>query len=235
MTSENIRRFSENIRKLREGKTLSQKDFAEFLGIKLSTYATWENGMSGPTHANLRNIAEKIGVSAESLLTEASNVRFIPQNTGLRRVPVVSYGECGLVRGSEYQDLCNQMDESVETDSKDPNAFAIHLIGDSMEPFASAGDTVVLNPNTPPRNGQPALVRLKTGETLFKWYFQRGESGEKIFLTSENREHAVLVRHADTIEWAYSVQKVIRQNQTRRLQDFLTQKQIDDPIDASKN
>ena len=42
-----------------------------------------------------------------------------------------------------YEDLANQIEEAVESDCKDANAFAIIIEGDSMETKFYAGDRVV--------------------------------------------------------------------------------------------
>ena len=200
----------------------SQSAAAEKIGISKSYLSQILKEGKKPSNGVQQLIIQahsQIGIEP----VQQSNVRPAPPQANLRRVPVVSLAQCGTI-ASDYQDICNQIDETVPTDSKDPNSFAIYLVGDSMESYASAGDTVILNPNTPPRYGQPALVRLKSGETLFKWYFPTGLHGEKVYLCSENREYENLVCHAETIEWAYSVHQLIRQAQTRRLQDFVSLK-----------
>lgn len=73
-------------------------------------------------------------------------------------MPVVSWARAG--QALDYGDLCNQIDDSVETDCKDANAFALIPEGDSMEPEFYAGDLVVFAPNVEPRNGDFVVCRL---------------------------------------------------------------------------
>lgn len=184
------------------------------------------NGTRKPSDAQIRLLELTLAMKEETeQQKEPGNVREIaPPLNGARLVPVVSYAQAGNV-AKDYQDICNQIDEKVETDSKDPNAFAIQIVGDSMEPYASDGDTAVFNPNQEATSSNPALVRLKTGETLFKWFFRRGPHGEVIVLGSENREYPSRGVRADEVEWAYPMHKLIRQKQTRRAQDFIPPEQ----------
>jgi phage repressor protein C with HTH and peptisase S24 domain len=102
----------------------------------------------------------------------------------VREVPVVSWARAG--EGINYEDLCRQLEEWTATDSRDPNAFAVILEGDSMEPRFFAGDRVVIAPNAEPRNGDFVLARLRDGGVLFKQYQRTGPEGQMVRLTSIN-------------------------------------------------
>ena len=85
-------------------------------------------------------------------MREAVELRAAPrQEQPLIAVPVVSWASAG--KAADYPDLCNQIEELVETDCKDPNSFALILEGDSMEPTFLAGDIVIFAPNSEARNG----------------------------------------------------------------------------------
>lgn len=58
-------------------------------------------------------------------------------------------------------------------DVNDPQAFAAHVVGDSMQPNYQPGDLVVFSPNAPARNGDDCFVRFLPGEgTTFKRFYQ---------------------------------------------------------------
>jgi SOS-response transcriptional repressor LexA len=101
-----------------------------------------------------------------------------------RRVPLVSWARAG--HGIDFEDLCRQLEEWVETDCRDPNAYALTIEGDSMEPEVRAGDAVILAPNSPPRNGDLVVARLQSGEVLFKKYRRLGPEGATVRLESLN-------------------------------------------------
>jgi repressor LexA len=61
-------------------------------------------------------------------------------------------------------------------DVHDSQAFAAHVVGDSMEPEYHEGDLVVFSPNAQPRNGDDCFVRLEEGEgTTFKRIYMDAE------------------------------------------------------------
>jgi phage repressor protein C with HTH and peptisase S24 domain len=90
------------------------------------------------------------------------------------------------MKNKTYEDIANEIEETVETDCKDPNAFALIIEGDSMEPEFRAGDYVIFAPNLEPRNGEPALVKLKDGKVYFKLFSLTGKNGSLVELKSIN-------------------------------------------------
>lgn len=125
-----------------------------------------------------------------------------------RRVPVVSWALAGQAQGRGYfEDLANQIDQTVETVSRDPNAFAVEISGDSMEPLVSANDTVVLEPNMEPSNGMPVLVKLIDGRVFFKRLFR---SGESVILQSDNPDYSDLEFERGEIAWIYPARDIHR-------------------------
>lgn len=203
----------------REGKALSQKDFSDLLGVKLSTYATWEAGKSGPTPRNLRKIAEKLGVTLEWFDTPPdaiSNLKLVAP-IALRKIPVVSWTTAGLAQS--YADLANQIDELVDATTKDPNAFALEVVGDSMEGEVHPGDRVVLEPNREASSGDMAYVRFTDeagGGGTLKWFYRTGSNGEFVKLVPENENYKVIESPIQTILFAYPVHNVIRNRPRRR-------------------
>lgn len=122
-------------------------------------------------------------------LKNSTNATIIAQTSqNLRRVPLVSWAKAGS--GLDYDDLCRQMEEWVETESRDPNAFALVIEGDSMEPDIRAGDIVVISPNEVPRNGDLVVARLESGEVFFKKFRKTGPEGALIVLESLNPAYA---------------------------------------------
>ena len=116
------------------------------------------------------------------------NIRGIADPRVVRQVPVVSWAKAGAA--SNYDDLCGQIDQQVETDCKDPNSFGLIIEGDSMSPRFEAGDIVVFAPNSEPRNGDFVVARLKeTGGVMFKRFRRVGREGTTIRLESLNPDY----------------------------------------------
>jgi len=77
-------------------------------------------------------------------------------------------------------------------DIHDPNAFAVRVIGDSMQPKFSEGDIVVFSPAADIQNGDDCFVRLTMPhETTFKRVFF--EEKEKVRLQPRNDMQAPII------------------------------------------
>ncbi len=50
----------------------------------------------------------------------------------------------------------------------DENAYALRIVGDSMEPVYREGDVIVVSPNSTVRRGDRVVVRLTDGEVMVK-------------------------------------------------------------------
>jgi phage repressor protein C with HTH and peptisase S24 domain len=215
--------FARRIKKVREARNWSQADLAEFLGVSSGSVGHWEIGRSEPTRRNLTEIAGKLGLS-EGQLTGAeelnddrpgekggkpekpkgitSNARFEPQ-LFLRMVPVVSWAAAGAAH--DYQDMCNQIEEEIETESRDPNAFAIIIEGDSMEPDFLAGDRLIIAPNGEARNGDFVIAKIRDDGVIFKRFRRASPDGKMIRLESLNPAYDPIERPRVDLQFVYPV------------------------------
>lgn len=125
----------------------------------------------------------------------------LPPRLRSRNIPVVSWAAAG--KASDYEDLASQIDETVGTHVTDPNAFAVIVEGDSMEPEIKAGDRVVIAPNLEPRNGDIVLVKLKDGRVMLKKFGRSGPNGGTIRLLSENLSYETLEFPVEQVRWVY--------------------------------
>jgi len=60
--------FAENLRKIREEKNMTQKDMAEFLGLKYNTYKQYESKRREPSIDTLIDITMKLNTTIDYLL-----------------------------------------------------------------------------------------------------------------------------------------------------------------------
>ena len=60
--------FSENLRKARIEKKLTQQQVADLLGVAKSTYCQYETGASEPNILRLKNLAKILGINIDTLL-----------------------------------------------------------------------------------------------------------------------------------------------------------------------
>jgi phage repressor protein C with HTH and peptisase S24 domain len=87
-------------------------------------------------------------------------------------------------------------------DVDDANAFAVRVIGDSMEPKFVEGDIVILAPNLDVRNGDDCFVRMKEPhEATFKRVYFEGN--DKVRLQPRNEKYPPMVIDAARINGLY--------------------------------
>ncbi len=107
-----------------------------------------------------------------------------------RWVPVINKVAAGYP--AQFSDLgypAGFADDYVRCpDIHDPNAFAVRVVGDSMEPKFRQGDIVVFSPAAEVHNGDDCFVRFSMPhETTFKRVFF--ESDERIRLQPRNTDY----------------------------------------------
>src|SRR5436190_11763974 len=140
------------VRKARKSLRLTQLELANLLGIHRTYLVLIEKGKTIPSPRLQRFIDEfiyKAEKEAENrnpmtLSRAFPGLSMTPPPTSARRVPIVSWAAAGTAK--DYQDLASQIDELVETNSRDPNAFSVIIEGDSMEHRFYAGDRVIFAP-----------------------------------------------------------------------------------------
>ncbi len=81
----------------------------------------------------------------------------------------------------------------------DPQAYALEITGDSMEPVFRDGDTVIVSPQANIRRGDRVVVKTKNGEVMVK-LLQR-QSVHKIELKSLNPDHEDRSLEVENVEW----------------------------------
>lgn len=81
---------------------------------------------------------------------------------------------------------------------------AVRVQGDSMEPVALPGQYAVYRPDDDVRDGNLAIIRLVSGETLFKRVFYE-EKGDSLICESVRAGNRPRVIDLDKIEWVHKV------------------------------
>jgi repressor LexA len=121
-----------------------------------------------------------------------------------RLVPIINKVAAGYP--AEFNDLDYPVgiaDDYVRCpDLHDPNAFAVRVVGDSMEPRFFEGDIVVFSPAVEVRNGDDCFVRFTLPhETMFKRVFFEAE--DKIRLQPRNENYSPTIVDGQRIDGIY--------------------------------
>ena len=107
-----------------------------------------------------------------------------------RMIPIINKVSAGYP--TDFNDLDYPVgiaDDYVRCpDLHDPNAFAVRVVGDSMEPKFQQGDIVVFSPSTEVHSGDDCFIRFEMPhETTFKRIFF--EKKDKIRLQPRNEKY----------------------------------------------
>ncbi|MHC4333074.1 MAG: XRE family transcriptional regulator [Planctomycetota bacterium] len=142
----------------------------------------------------------------DSLLAEYA-LRTEPDSASLsagRLVPVINKVAAGYP--ADFNDLDYPVgiaDDYVRCpDLHDPSAFAVRVVGDSMEPRFTEGDIVIFSPAAEVQSGDDCFVRFATPhETTFKRVFF--ESDKKVRLQPRNENYAPMIVDGGRINGLY--------------------------------
>ncbi len=95
----------------------------------------------------------------------------------------------------------------------DPEAFAVRINGDSMQPLHVDGEIAIVYPQSQPRTGDRVIVRVHDdigGAVLFRIYTST-DHGRGVLLTSPNPVAPPINLNRDEILWICPVASTVRQ------------------------
>ena len=121
-------------------------------------------------------------------------------------MPVVSWAHAG--EAEEYEELPKDWQREAATNCRDPSAFGLEIIGDSMMPRYSQGDVAIVMPNSEPRGGGLAVAKLRDNGVCFKVFNE--PDGDVFRLSSYNPVYLPIERPRDGFHWIWPVYEVIK-------------------------
>lgn len=102
--------FSQNLKKLRKSKRMSQEDMANYLGISRQGYSKYENELSEPSYQMLMRIADLFNVSVDDLLGYEPPLRQEKESVTQSIFP---YDQLGINQ-EEFENLTAYQQEVLE-------------------------------------------------------------------------------------------------------------------------
>ena len=147
------------------------------------------------------DVAQLDTLLTESELDAEKNISSLPAG---RLVPVINKVAAGYP--SDFNDLDYPVgiaDDYVRCpDLHDPNAFAVRVVGDSMEPRFREGDIVIFSPAAEVHNGDDCFIRFAMPhETSFKRVFF--ESENQVRLQPRNEKYSPIIADGKRIDGLY--------------------------------
>lgn len=162
-----------------------------------------------PSTESLSKVLNAVGSSVADFAALVSGqpalTRGARPGSAARRIPLIGLAQAGA---EGYFDdggfpVGGGWDEISLPDIADPNAYALEISGDSMEPVFRDGDTVVVSPAAPVRRGDRVVIRDKDGQVMAKELAR--QSAKRIELKSLNPLHPGYNYDLADVTWMHRI------------------------------
>lgn len=162
-----------------------------------------------PSTESLAKVLEATGASLDAFSELVSGARALSSaaaaRSTARRIPLIGLAQAG---GDGFFDdggfpVGGGWDEVSLPEIGDPNAYALEITGDSMEPVFRDGDMVIVSPAAPVRRGDRVVVRTARGEVMAKQLARR--SARRVELRSLNPAHPDYSFELADIAWIHRI------------------------------
>ena len=145
--------FALKLKKVREEAGMSQKDFAEKIGIGPVTMNRLEKGNQSPDASLLIELRKLFGIDLNWILSEDSSSDSINAS---RSLPV--FDDAQLILADEQR----RQDKTIQFPNQDEGDFAYRVKDESMAPVVRTGDYVIVMKQDP-QLGELTLCQLQNG------------------------------------------------------------------------
>jgi SOS-response transcriptional repressor LexA len=182
MVNKNRSAISQRFKEVRSARKLTQKQFADSMGISQGFLSELENGKKLPSRALLIALSEVHLLNEEWLVTgqgEMFRTRPLESGGSGRRIPLLREIP------EEFPDSLPQssVNEMLTLPNAPSDSYAIVYYGDFMAPTIRDQDVVVFQPAKSCESGDIVLIKNFWGTPILRRYRQKGGEG---FFSSDN-------------------------------------------------
>jgi transcriptional regulator with XRE-family HTH domain len=168
---DNSQKLAENLRVLLKSHNLNANQLAQILGIPMMTIRRLLSGeTTDPRISTLKLVADHFNISIDSLI-DGDNQTIIKslKKTKPHFIPILDWDTTAKISTLNELDLSKWKEwQSISLNEKDiisKNAFALES-RPSMYPRFPQGTIFLIDPDTPPTDGDVVLVKLKKNNEL---------------------------------------------------------------------
>lgn len=192
---------------------LSASGLAKRAGLDPTTFNPSKRRMPDgrarwPSTESIAKVLDATGASLEGFTALVAGARALSSSAAravARRIPLIGMTQAG--DDGHFDDagfpVGGSWDEVTLPDIGDPNAYALEISGDSMEPVYRDGDTVIVSPAAPTRRGDRVVLRTARGEVMAKQLTRR--SARRIELKSLNPLHRDYSFDLGEVAWMHRI------------------------------
>ena len=186
---------------------LTASGLARRAGLDPTTFnkskrVTREGKQRWPSTESVSKILDATGTSVGDFVGYI-NTDALP--IGARTIPLIGYaqaGENGFFTDGGYP-VPGTWDEIPLPEVSDPNAYALEITGDSMEPVYRDGDYIVVSPAANVRRGDRVVVRTVAGEIMAKQLLRL--TARRIEFLSFNAKYADRSFAIEDVAWMHRI------------------------------
>jgi phage repressor protein C with HTH and peptisase S24 domain len=190
---------------------LSASGLAKRAGLDATTFNPSKRVMPDgrarwPSTESVAKALDAVGAGFDSFAALVGGARAMPaRSVTTRRIPLIGLAQAG---GEGFFDdggfpVGGSWDEVGLPEVADPNAYALEISGDSMEPVYRDGDLVIVSPAAPLRRGDRVVARTQGGEVMAKELARR--SARKIELKSLNPAYPDYSFDLSEVVWMHRI------------------------------
>lgn len=168
--------MGEKIRELRLARRLSMTQLAKLLGLKRQSVSQWAQDKTAPTHENIAAMASIFGVAVSDFYPSSGNTATeILLSSFANAVPVLKWEELRHWPGETAGMLTKENREYIHLSKPiGEEAIALRIQDNSLDPYLSIGDEVVVAKCHDPQENKLVLVRISAnGDVLIRRYSPR--------------------------------------------------------------
>ena len=190
---------------------LSPSGLAKRSGLDATTFNPSKRKMTNgrlrwPSTESISKVLEAVGESMETFTALVTGLPRAVNSIRLpTRIPLLGLAQAG---GEGFFDdggfpVGGSWDEISVPEISDPNAYALEITGDSMEPVFREGDIVVVSPLVTPRRGDRVVAKTWAGEVMAKQLTRK--SAKRIELKSLNSAHRDRSFEVTEVAWLHRI------------------------------
>lgn len=161
-----------------------------------------------PSTESVAKVLSATGATLQEFTALVSGARALSSGAiarPARRIPLIGFAQAG---GEGYFDdggcpVGGGWDEVSLPEIADPNAYALEISGDSMEPVYRDGDMVIVSPAAPIRRSDRVVVRTALGEVMAKQLTRR--SARRVELKSLNPAYPDHSFELNEVAWVHRI------------------------------
>lgn len=183
---------------------LTQEQLAIEMGITQGVVGQWLKGITKIPDKRMVWLANRLGFNPTEVRPSIIEYAFTNENlssaAGIKapggsynsRIPIIGNAQAGLDGYWDDTGHLEHGDGFIIASSKDPDAYALRVRGDSMTPAIKNGQIVVIEPNSPVHQGENVLVCTTDGLCMIKEFRMYNKIDDEYTFGSINDQHPAM-------------------------------------------